>query len=125
MAAKAYRLLRAVLNTAVDDDLIRRNPCRLRGADREDAAGRPTLSPAQVAALAGRVPPRFAALVMLATCASLRWGELAGLRRMDLDLEAAHVLVQRSHVELASGRLSVGPPKQGSHADRTTGPERR
>src|SRR5882672_808411 len=25
---KAYRLLRAILNTALDDDLIRRNPCR-------------------------------------------------------------------------------------------------
>ncbi len=32
MAAKAYRLLRAVLNTAVDDELIRRNPCRIKKA---------------------------------------------------------------------------------------------
>jgi Phage integrase SAM-like domain len=31
MAAKAYRLLRAILNTAVDhDELLRRNPCRIR-----------------------------------------------------------------------------------------------
>jgi hypothetical protein len=29
--AKAYRLLKAVLNTAVDDELIRRNPCRIKG----------------------------------------------------------------------------------------------
>lgn len=34
-AAKAYRLLRAVMNTAADDGLIRRNPCRLRGAGQE------------------------------------------------------------------------------------------
>jgi hypothetical protein len=27
--AKAYRLLKAILNTAVDDGLIRRNPCRI------------------------------------------------------------------------------------------------
>ncbi len=31
-AAKAYRLLRAVLNTAVDDGLLVRNPCRIPGA---------------------------------------------------------------------------------------------
>ncbi len=31
-AAKAYRLLRAILNTAVDDGLIKRNPCRIKGA---------------------------------------------------------------------------------------------
>jgi Phage integrase SAM-like domain len=29
-AAKAYRLLRAIMNTAVDDGLIRRNPCRIK-----------------------------------------------------------------------------------------------
>lgn len=29
--AKAYRLLSAIMNTAVDDAIIRRNPCRIRG----------------------------------------------------------------------------------------------
>src|SRR5262249_50488109 len=28
--AKAYRLLKAILNTATDDGLIRRNPCRIK-----------------------------------------------------------------------------------------------
>jgi hypothetical protein len=37
VSAKAYRLLRAVLHTEVDDDVIRRNPCRIKGADREHA----------------------------------------------------------------------------------------
>lgn len=32
MVAKAYRLLRAILMTAVDDGTIARNPCRIRGA---------------------------------------------------------------------------------------------
>ena len=31
-AAKAYRLLKSILATATDDELIRRNPCRIRGA---------------------------------------------------------------------------------------------
>jgi hypothetical protein len=34
--AKAYRLLRAVMNTAADDGLIRRNPCRLKVPGRRD-----------------------------------------------------------------------------------------
>jgi hypothetical protein len=33
--AKAYRLLKAILNTAADDGLIRRNPCRIEGASVE------------------------------------------------------------------------------------------
>ena len=33
--AKAHRLLRAILNTAVTDKLIRENPCQIKGADKE------------------------------------------------------------------------------------------
>jgi hypothetical protein len=40
-AAKAYRLLKAVFNTAVDDGLIRRNPCRIKGAGQEHSSERP------------------------------------------------------------------------------------
>ena len=37
---KAYRLLKAVLNTAADDGLIRRNPCRIKGASVEKSLAR-------------------------------------------------------------------------------------
>ena len=40
MAAKAYRLLRAVMMTAVEEDkILPRNPCRIRGAGDEHAPG--------------------------------------------------------------------------------------
>ena len=42
--AKAYRLLKAILNTAVDDGMIRRNPCRIKGAGQEESGERPVLS---------------------------------------------------------------------------------
>jgi hypothetical protein len=32
--AKAYRLLHAIMATAADDKVIRRNPCRIKGAGR-------------------------------------------------------------------------------------------
>ncbi len=38
--AKAYRLLKSIMETAVDDDLIKRNPCRIKGAGKEKAAER-------------------------------------------------------------------------------------
>lgn len=109
--AKAYRLLRAVLMTAVDDDLIRRNPCRLPRAGLEVAAERPTLSVGQVAALAGRVPPRYSALILLTTYASLRWGEVIALRRRDLHLDAGNLRVRHSYAELSTGAIVLGPPK--------------
>ena len=57
--AKAYRLLKAILNTAVDDELIRRNPCRIKGAGTERSPERPTLTIEQVYAIAGGVRPWF------------------------------------------------------------------
>ena len=59
VTAKAYRLLRAVLTTAVEDDkILPRNPCRIRGAGSEDAGERPVLTVAQVFELAGLVGRR-------------------------------------------------------------------
>ncbi len=56
MAAKSYRLLHAVLATAVEDDkLLPRNPFSIRGAGSEHSAERPVLTVAQVFALAERV----------------------------------------------------------------------
>jgi integrase len=55
MAAKAYRLLRAVLMTAADDRVIPHNPCRIRGAGDEHAQERPVLTVSQVFELADRV----------------------------------------------------------------------
>jgi len=59
MVGKAYRLLRAVLMTAVEEDkILTRNPCRIRGAGDEDAPERPVLTVAQVFALAELVGRR-------------------------------------------------------------------
>jgi hypothetical protein len=78
-AAKAYRLLKSILATAVDDGLIRRNPCRIKGASVEKSPERPLMTVSQVYALADAVHPRYRALILLACFCGLRWGELAGL----------------------------------------------
>ena len=111
MIAKAYRLLRAVLNTAVDDDLIRRNPCRIKGAGTEHAPERPTATVAQVFDLAGQVPARFRALILLAAFTSLRYGELAALRRRDFDSRRGTLTVRATLVERQDGELIFGQPK--------------
>ena len=72
--AKAYRLLRAVMNTAVDDEVIGRNPCRIKGAGVEPTPERPVIGVEAVLALAAAVPERYRALILLATFGSLRWG---------------------------------------------------
>lgn len=111
MTAKSYRLLRAVLNTAVDDELIRRNPCRIVGAGVERPAERPTATVEQVLQLAATVPHRVRALVLLAAFASLRYGELAALRRRDFDAKCRTVTIRATLIERSDGSLTFGPPK--------------
>ena len=109
--AKAYRLLKAVFNTAVDDGLIRRNPCRIKGAGQEKSPERPVLTVPEVYVLADAVDCRYRALVLLGVFSSLRWGELAALRRSDIDMQARTVRVTRQLSEQRGGGFAFGPPK--------------
>ena len=109
--AKAYRLLKAIMNTAVDDSLIKRNPCRIKGAGQEKSPERAALTIAQVYMLTNTIDQRYRVLVLLGTFGSLRWGELAALRRSSIDLEARTVRVDCQLNEMSGGNVSFGPPK--------------
>ncbi|MFG2474158.1 tyrosine-type recombinase/integrase [Streptomyces fagopyri] len=108
---KAYQIMRAVLNTAVDDELIRRNPCRIKGADNYDVPERPVLTVAEVFAVAEAMAPRYRLLVLLAAFTGLRFGELASLRRRDVDTANAALMVRRSQAEMQTGVLFDKAPK--------------
>jgi integrase len=111
-AVKSYRLLRAILNTAVKDDrLLRENPCRMRGFDKEPTSERPTAYVDPVWRLAALMPRRFRALVIFAAFTGLRWGELVALRVRDVDLDTEVVNVVRKFAELQNGERVPGRPK--------------
>ncbi len=96
--AKAYRLLKTILNTAVADEVLPRNPCLLRGAGSERTPERvpPTLLEAH--ALADAIQPRWRMLVLLATWSGLRWGELVALRRTSSVANGSAEPVGRTHM---------------------------
>jgi integrase len=111
-AAKAYRLLRQICQSAVDDKLMRESPCRIKGAgsDRSRQRQVPTLD--EVDRLANAVEPRYRGMVLLAAHAGLRKGECFGLARRHLELAAKPptVTVERARIETASlGLIFQGP----------------
>lgn len=109
--AKSYRLLKAVMETAVEDDMLRKNPCRIRGAGREDADERPVATAEQVFAAAEVIGLRWRLMVLLGAFAAMRLEELAELRRRDVDLDSSALWVRRAAPELNTGRRVVGAPK--------------
>jgi len=103
--------LRAILDTAVADELLPRNPYTARGAGVSHAAERTVATLAQVDALADAVPPRYRMLVLLAAWSGARWGELVALTRDSLDLNRGTLTIDRQYVELRDGSLILGTPK--------------
>ncbi|AIJ21808.1 tyrosine-type recombinase/integrase [Amycolatopsis methanolica] len=112
--AKAYRLVRSMFTTAVDDGRIKRNPCRIKGADQHRTPERPHASIEEVYRLADLMPRRYRFLILLAAFSGLRWGELIALRVRDLDRVNMVARVARRTAELRSGRLDVGPTKSAA-----------
>ncbi len=66
--ARSPRLLKSTREPAVDDELIRRNPCGIsgiKGAGKEKAAERPIATMAKVDASANQHGPRWRLMVFL------------------------------------------------------------
>jgi integrase len=110
--------LSAILQAAVDDGLIARNPCRA-GSVRPPAPDRRRVVPwsaEQVAAVADALPDRYRALVAVGAGCGLRQGELFGLAVEDVDFLRGLVHVRRQ-VKIVSARLVFALPKSGRQRD--------
>jgi integrase len=107
----AYGLLRTILGQAERDDVIGKNPCHIRGAGNTKRVKK--IKPASLAeleALVTATPERYRAMVLLAAWCGLRFGELAELRRGDVDTKTGVLRIRRGVVR-AEGVVIVKKPK--------------
>ena len=106
----AFQLLRATFTAAVDADLLARSPVRgIRLPPKQHREMR-FLTPAEFGELAVVVADRYRLLIESAVYTGLRFSELAGLRRDDVNPIRKTVTVRRGLVEVA-GKLHVEEPK--------------
>jgi integrase len=113
VARSSYRLLKAIFNTAISDDLILKNPCRVKGGGTDRVNERRIPDVDQVADLTQAMPEQYRAAVIVAAWGTLRRGEVLGLERRDVDLAAGAVRVERTLHEFHDGSLDIGPTKNG------------
>lgn len=109
--AHAYGLLRTILGQAEKDDLITKNPAWIRGAGNAKRAKK--IKPAtleELEALVQAMPDRYKVMTLLAAWCALRFGELAELRRSDVNTKAGILHVRRGVVR-ADGQTIVKRPK--------------
>jgi len=94
--AAAYRLVRAILQSAEEEELIFRAPPKIRGAG--SARVKRIAVPAtldELAVITETMPERLRLLIVLAAFVGLREGELLELRRSDIDGVTGRVNVTR------------------------------
>lgn len=109
--ANAYSLLKTILETALADDLIPANPCKVRGGGQYRRAKEPSMaSLEEVAALRAAMPERYRCAIDLGLWASLRIGEVIGLQRADVSLSEVDADMQSGviHVRRSIGRTRAG-----------------
>ena len=114
MRSQCYALLRAILNTALSDELITANPCRIRGAGATQRARK--IRPATVhelAELTAAMPDRLKLAVPLASWCALRFGELIELRRGDIDINDEVIRLRRAAAKVTGAKDGhiIGEPK--------------
>ena len=107
---KAYQLFAKTMTAAVDGGMLGQTPCRGVPLPKVEHEEMRYLNPAEIACLAEAIRPGYQALVFVGAYGGLRIGELAGLRRSRVDLDAGTVDVAETVVEV-EGRLLFGPPK--------------
>ena len=110
--------LSAILQAAVDDGAIARNPCRA-GSVKPPPPDRRKILPwpaERVTAVAAALPDRYRAVMAVAAGLGLRQGECFGLAVDDVDFLRGVVHVRRQ-VRIVASRLVFAPPKTGKTRD--------
>lgn len=109
--AHAYSLLHAICATAVSDELLDGNPCRIAKASQTKRRHQvDVLTPAELDKLAKKMPAHLQLTVTLAAWCGLRWGETSELRRKDIEPDCSAVHIRRA-VTYREGATHVGEPK--------------
>ncbi len=115
-SARAYSLLKAILGSAVEEDLIPFNPCSIRGAGNMSSnikKDRSLVTIEELTVILDNLDHYYRTLVRVAALGGLRWGEITALKRKDLEVSGELVVVQvRRGVTYIPGEGFVeGPTK--------------
>ncbi|MEU8158797.1 tyrosine-type recombinase/integrase [Micromonospora parva] len=112
--ADVIMVLSMVLQEAVEDRRVPFNPCRGIRIPKGIRAERPHATAEQVAAIVTRqARPSDGLLILTAAYTGMRWGELTGLTRdnVDLTIGSIHVHPDVGALHEVEGKLFLGPPK--------------
>ncbi len=111
---RTYGVLHAIMQFAVDDDIIAVSPCRGIKLPQIEPVTRHVLTVDELERLAVTLGPRWSAMVYLGAVLGLRWGECAGLRLGAIDFDRNEVRIVEQVTRGKFGQTVTGPPKSSA-----------
>ncbi|OFP86537.1 site-specific integrase [Corynebacterium sp. HMSC059E07] len=118
---RQYDFMKSVFKSAVEDELIPSNPCKVTGGSKvstEVKVKAPTDAELQI--IIDEMPEDLKHVVLIAAAAGLRWGEIAPLTPGDVEVilspetgevDAVRIHVTKAEVRLKGGQKEVKAPK--------------
>lgn len=111
---RRLRLFSRLLNAAVENEMIARSPAKGVRAPQAPRTEARFLTASEVRDLAEAINPWFRVWVYFAAYTGVRWSEMLGVRRKDVDLLRRTVTIERQLLEVQSRFLGFGPPKSAA-----------
>jgi integrase len=120
---RCHRLLKTIMAAAVEERLIPESPCRRISLPRINRREQLFLTAHEVELLADAIDPLYRALVYTAAYLGCRWGELAGLKRENLDVARRELRIVGTLEELGRDVRYVEETKTSSSRRNLSVPE--
>jgi integrase len=117
---RRFSVSRKVVGDAVAMDMIVRTPCRGVTPPADTRLDITVLSATEVAQLATAMPTWCQTWVWVAAYTGLRWSEMIGLQRRDIDMLRKTLTVHRQIIEVGSRFEGFGEPRRPLGAGRST-----
>lgn len=130
-AAKAYSLLHSIMQTAVDEGLLTKNPCQVKGGSQARTGNdRQMPTDEELDEILGYLRehrPQYVLPVKIAAWANLRWGELTSITKKDVEIrrtetkngtpgkiEVVYLDVNKEVVKIANKGRIIKKPKSAA-----------
>jgi integrase len=98
---KYHTFLHAIFERAIIDQVITANPCAHTVLPKFVKQPKKAITPEQFEILLGGIPQRYRLMVLIAIETGVRWGEVAALRPIDIDLDNGEIHVRRVVLEVS------------------------
>jgi integrase len=97
---KYHTLLHSIFERAIIDQVIMINPCAHTVLPKFVKQPKKAITPDQFDTLLAEIPQRYRVMVLVAIETGVRWGELAALRPVDIDMETGEIHIRRVVLEV-------------------------